>query len=355
MTSLDDRVIEAATGTLELFAMYLGAELGLYRQLATGGPMNPPELAAAAGIDGRYAREWLEQQAVAGFVTVAGEPPSTPADADARRYTLDDDQRALLTQPDDPAHVSPLASMVAGIGAVLDEVVDAYRTGDGVAYHRYGRAFRDGQAGVNRPAFTHDLVGSWIRAVDGLDDRLRQPEARIADVGAGYGWSTVALARGYPEATVVAVDNDEASMIEAATIIAERDLAVELVTADATALVDHGPFDLITILEALHDMADPVSALRAAGAALAPGGTVLVADECVGDRFSTDGDDLERMMYGWSVVHCLPACRCESPSAAIGTVIRRSTIEAMAAEAGFGSVTVPDVDAGFFRLYALTR
>ena len=126
-------------------------------------------------------------------------------------------------------------------------------------------------------------------------------------------------------------------------------------TADAGELVDHGPFDLVTILESLHDMADPASILRAAAAALAPGGTVLVADECVADHFAPNGDELERMMYGWSVVHCLPACRCEAPSAAIGTVIRRSTVEELAAEAGFSTVTVPDVDAGFFRLYALTR
>ncbi len=351
MPSLDERVIESTTGTLELFAIYLGTELGLYHRLAEAGPLTPPELAAAAGIDARYAREWLEQQAVAGYVTVTDDGDR----ADARRFSLDAEQKALLTRPDDPSHVSPLAQMVVGIGAVLDEVVDAYRSGDGVPYSHYGRAFRAGQAGVNRPAFTHDLVGSWIPAVPGLDEQLRRPGVRIADLGSGYGWSTVALAQGYPDAAVVAVDSDEASMVEAAKIAAERGLDIELVTADATELVDHGPFDLITILEALHDMADPVTVLRAAAEALAPGGTVLVADEHVADHFSPDGDELERMMYGWSVVHCLPACRHETPSAAIGTVIRRSTVEALAAEAGFASVTVPEVDAGFFRLYALTR
>ena len=351
MTTLDERLVDATTGTLELFAIYLGHELGLYHHLADGRSLTPPELAHAASIDPRYAREWLEQQAVAGFVTLA----EASDHGDHRRYTLDNEQRAVLTKPDDPSHVSPLASMVVGIGFILDEVVAAYRTGDGVPYANYGHAFRSGQAGVNRPAFTHDLTGSWIPSIPGLEDRLHNPMARIADLGSGYGWSSVALARAYPEATVVAIDSDEASMVEAAKIAAERELDIELVTADAQALVAHGPFDLITILEALHDMADPVTVLRAAADGLAPGGTVLVADECVADHFAPDGDELERMMYGWSVVHCLPACRCESPSAAIGTVIRRSTVESLAAEAGFATVTVPDVDAGFFRLYALTR
>lgn len=352
MTTLDERVLEASIGSLELFAIHLGKELGLYDRLAERGPMTPPELAETAGIDLRYAREWLEQQAVAGYLTLAGDPA---VQADQRRYGLNDEQRSVLTRPDDPAHISPIASMIVGVSGVLDEVIAAYRTGDGVPYVNYGHAFRSGQAGVNRPAFTHDLVGSWIPAVDGLDERLRRRGARIADLGCGFGWSSVALARGYPDAAIVALDSDEASMIEAAKIVAERGLDVELVTADAAELRDHGPFDLITILESLHDMADPAAVLRAAGDALAPDGIVLVADECVADHFAPAGDELERMMYGWSVVHCLPACRCESPSAEIGTVIRRSTVEDLAAEAGFASVTVPDVDAGFFRLYAMAR
>ncbi len=358
MSTLDERVLEASIGTLELFAIHVGKELGLYERLCEAGPMTPPELAAAAGIDLRYAREWLEQQAVAGYLNVVDQPEidaDQETDADQRRFGLDDEQKAVLVRADDPAHLSPLASMVVGVSGALDQVIEAYRSGDGVPYVDYGHAFRAGQAGINRPAFTHDLVASWIPSVDGLDERLRQPGARIADLGCGFGWSSVALGRGYPDATVVALDSDEASMIEAAKIVAERGVDVELVTADASELVDHGPFDLVTILESLHDMADPASILRAAAAALAPGGTVLVADECVADHFAPNGDELERMMYGWSVVHCLPACRCETPSAAIGTVIRRSTVEELAAEAGFTSVTVPDVDAGFFRLYALTR
>ena len=233
MSTLDERVLEASIGTLELFAIHLGKELGLYERLSDAGPMTPPELAAAAVIDLRYAREWLEQQAVAGYLNVIDEPADEPVDqsaggagseidADRRRFGMDDEQKAVLVRADDPAHLSPLASMVVGVSGALDQVVEAYRTGDGVPYVDYGHAFRAGQAGINRPAFTHDLVASWIPSVDGLDERLRQPGARIADLGCGFGWSSVALGRGYPDAAVVALDSDEASMIEAAKIVAER-------------------------------------------------------------------------------------------------------------------------------------
>jgi hypothetical protein len=78
-----------------------------------------------------------------------------------------------------------------------------------------------------------------------------------------------------------------------------------------------------------------------------------VADERVADRFTAPGDELERMMYGWSVVHCLPAQLAEQPSAATGTVMRADTVRQFAALAGFSGVEVLPVENDFFRLYRL--
>jgi hypothetical protein len=100
-------------------------------------------------------------------------------------------------------------------------------------------------------------------------------------------------------------------------------------------------------------MADPAGVLRAARAALSPTGTVLVVDEKVADRFTAPGDEVERMMYGWSVTHCLPTQMVEQPSAALGTVLRAGTVRELAADAGYARVDVLSVDNDFFRLYRL--
>src|SRR5687767_15822688 len=128
--ALAERVFRATLGALELFSIYLGAELGLYRALVQEGPQTADGLARAADIAPRYAREWLEQQAVAGLLDV--EHPDAPAAA--RRYALAPDHARVLIDPDDPAHVAPFAHMLAGIGGVLPQVADAYRTGSGVPY-----------------------------------------------------------------------------------------------------------------------------------------------------------------------------------------------------------------------------
>ena len=346
--ALEDRLIGAAIGALELQSIYVGRRLGLYESLRS--PRTVAELAAHAGIDPRYAREWLEQQAVAGFVSVDGAIGDDYLDR--VRFWLNARQLAVLVHEEDPAHVAPLADMVAGGGLVIDQVVEAYRTGQGVPYAAYGKPFRDGQAGINRPAFVNDLSTTWIEAAPEIAARLRDG-GRIADLGSGSGWSTIAMARAFPKATVIGFDNDEASVSDARAKADTAGIAVEFMKADASTMSDHGPFDLVLILEVLHDLARPVEVLEAARRSLSDGGVVVIADEKVANSFQPNGDELERMMYGWSVSYCLPASLAEESSAAIGTVLRPAHLKALAEQAGFSRVEMSDIDAGFFRLYVL--
>jgi 2-polyprenyl-3-methyl-5-hydroxy-6-metoxy-1,4-benzoquinol methylase len=348
---LSERLLQATLHALELNGVYLGKRLGLYDALhAARTGLTPRHLAGAAGIAERYAREWLEQQAVAGLLNVE----NATAPADERRYMLPPEHASVLVEDDDPSHVAPLAQMVAGIGAALPRVVEAYRSGGGVPYEAYGVDFRHGQAGINRPAFLNDLTERWLPAVTDVHAHLYAAERpRIADVGCGVGWSTIALARAYPHAEVIGYDADAASIAEARRNADACGAAARFVQADAAALAGEAPFNLVLVLEALHDMAQPARVLAAIRSALAPGGTVLIADEKVADRFYAPGDEIERLMYGWSIVHCLPVSLTETPSAAIGTAIRPETVMACAAQAGFTRVEVLPIESGFFRFYRL--
>jgi 2-polyprenyl-3-methyl-5-hydroxy-6-metoxy-1,4-benzoquinol methylase len=346
--SFEERLVEQTTGALEVFGVYLGDRLGLYAALRDSDGLTVAELATRGGIHPRYAREWLEQQAVAGVLTV--DDASRPGTE--RVFRLPAEHAPVLTDPTHAAHLAPLARMIAGIGGVLDEVVAAYRSGGGVPYARYGADFRHGQGGINRPAFSSSLVEAWLPALNGTAKCLAEG-GRVADLGCGQGWSAIAVAQAFPSADVLGLDCDPASIDDARTHAAAAGVRARFECADAPALAGQGRFDLVMLLEVLHDLARPVETLAAARAALAPHGAVLVADECVAPQFTAPGDGLERMMYGWSIVHCLPTQMVEQPSAAIGTVIRESALRDLAAQAGFSSTRTLDVDGGFFRLYEL--
>lgn len=347
---LVDRLTTSTIGALEMFSIYLGTELGLYEALDRHGPLTATSLAETAGINERYAHEWLEQQAVAGFIAVASD-----GDATTRAYALPAEHRGALIDPVDESHLAPFSGLIAGIGSVLDQVVEAYRTGDGVPFADYGKALRHGQGGINRPAFSTDLVKAWLPATTGVTERLGVG-GRVIDLATGVGWSAIAVQAAWPSAEVIGVDIDEASIIDARANAKESgvDVRFELVDEDGDDLAQFGPADVVLILEALHDMSRPVEVLAKARAALAPGGTVVVADEAVAETFAAPGDELERLMYGWSVTHCLPASMETQPSAALGTALRPAEVARLAAEAGFANCDVVDVDAGFFRIYQLT-
>lgn len=335
--ALAERLLGATLGALELHSVYLGSELGLYDTLERDGALTPDELSASAGISPRYAREWLEQQAVAGIL-----------DLEHGRFRLADDHARALRD------TAPLAHMLAGIGGILDRLPDAYRTGDGVPYAEYGEAFRHGQGHVNRAAFTEELPGVWLRAMPDVMDRLDRLDApRIADVGCGQGWAVLALARTFPHAWVDGLDPDPGSIADARGYVANAGLDWRVRLTEAGAADIQGPYDLVVILEALHDMAQPVEALAAVRRALATEGTVLVVDERVADELTAPGDETERLMYGWSVTHCLPTQLVEQPSAALGTVLRAGTFAALAAEAGYSRAETLPVEHEFFRLYRL--
>lgn len=348
--AIAERLFNATIQTLELFGVYLGRTLGLYQALHREGALTAPRLATAAGINTRYAREWLEQQAVASFLVVDHESDNP----DERRFRLPQEYVGVLVEDDDPSHVAPFAHMLVGIAGVLPQVAQAYRKGTGVDYHKYGPDFRHGQSGINRPAFLHDLTDQWLPAISDLHERLQVGgKARIADVGCGGGWSAIALAEAYPNAEVIGYDLDEASIRDARDNARVKGSDVRFECKDAGQMAADGPFDLVLLLETLHDMSRPREVLAALRKTLAPGGSILIADERVEEHFVAPGNDIERMMYGWSISHCLPVSMAEQPSAGIGTVIRPDIVRKLARDAGFAFCEIQPIENLLFRFYLL--
>jgi 2-polyprenyl-3-methyl-5-hydroxy-6-metoxy-1,4-benzoquinol methylase len=347
------RLFVGSVAAFELLTIHLGNELGLYAALARNGGLTAPRLAAAAGIDSRYAREWLEQQAAAGLIDV----DDVDAAPDDRIFTLSAAHAQVLLDEQSLAYVAPLGGLVASLGEVMPRLVAAYRAGTGIRFGDYGPYLRDGQGAFNRPAFTSTLASDWIATgLPDLHERLlSQPAAAVLDVGCGYGWSSIALANAYPNVHVVGIDLDEPS-IQAASRHAKEagvDDRVSFSVADAADPDLRGRFDAGFVFEALHDMSRPIEVLAAIRAALAEGATVVIMDERVGEQFSAPADEIERFMYSASVLHCLPVGMAEQPSAATGTVMRPETLRAYAAAAGFTDVQILPIHNDFFRFYRL--
>ena len=348
-----ERMVTSTINALELFCVYLGDQLGFYRALHEGGPATAPELAERAGTNERYTREWLEQQATAGYLSC-----DTPeASAAERRFHLPDGYEAIFVDPESLSGKVSFAQLLVAAVAPLHQLAQAFRTGDGVPYAEFGEDMHEGQARANRPAFVHLLSQEWIAAMPDIAARLQaDPPARIADIGMGQGWSSIALARAFPQALIDGLDLDEASVAAARENVRAAGVGdrVTMYARDAGDPALAGQYDLALAVECIHDMADPVSVLAAMRRLVGPGGTVLIVDERVPDAFAPNGDEVDRMMYGFSVLHCLPVGMVDKPSVETGTVMRRATFRRYAEQAGFRQIDELPVEHDTFRFYRLT-
>jgi 2-polyprenyl-3-methyl-5-hydroxy-6-metoxy-1,4-benzoquinol methylase len=339
---------------LDLLSVHLGDKLGLYRALGDGGALTAGELASAGGIHERYAREWLEQQAASGILDLEQDSD----DPGSRRYRLPAGHDEALLDPVSLNYVAPIAQMLVAVARPIHEVMRVYREGGGLPFEAYGADLYEAQAAFTKPLYTKLLGQEWLPAAPAIHERLlADPPARVADLACGGGISSIAIARAYPKVTVDGIDFDAPSIELANRHLAEsQDVAgrVQFHCRDAADPGLAGRYDLVTILEALHDMSYPVKALESARALLAEGGSVLVADERTADRFEAPAGEVERFLYGASVFHCLLVGMVGDGAAGTGTVMRVDTVRRYAQEAGFGGFEVLPIEHDFYRFYRLT-
>lgn len=345
-----ERVFGSVLGLIDAWSIYLGDKLGLYEALARG-PLTRDELARETGTNWRYVGEWLEQQVTTGFLSV-----DDPSAAEGERlYELPAPHHDVLVDRDSLNFLTPFVRLVTAGGIQLPALIDAYRNGGGVSWAQFGEDMRTGQAEMNRPWFMNALGTDWFPEVPALHDRLSRSDSRVADIGCGEGWSAIAIAKAYPDLTVDGFDIDEASILAARRHAASEGVAdrVRFHHVDGATIAEEDVYDVVTLFECVHDMPYPVDVLETARRLVKSDGHVVVMDEAVGEAFGERNDEVERLMYGFSLFVCLPDGMSHEGSVGTGTVMRPSQMEGYAKTAGFTGISVLPIENDLWRFYEL--
>lgn len=306
----------------------LGRKLGLYAAMAGAGPLSPGEVAARAGCAERYVREWLNSQAAGRYVEYH---PSSGT------YELTSEQALVLADETSSVYMPTAWEVPASMWLDEDKAIEAFRSGDGIAWGDHDRRLFHGVAAFYRNAYQGALVQSWIPALDGVQEKLSSG-ARVADVGCGFGHSTIVMAQAYPESTFHGYDVHEDSILAArrnaeAARVADR---VRFDVAGADAYTAEG-YDLICFFDCLHDMGDPVGAARHSAQALAPGGTVMAVEPFANDRVEDNLNPVGRLYYAASTTLCVAHSLSENGGAALGAQAGEARLADVFHRAGFGS------------------
>lgn len=340
---LSGHLFNQAVATMETAAVWLGGRLGWYRALHDHGPLTAAELATLTDTSERYATEWLEQQAVAGVLDISD-----------GRYALPAGHAEVLLDADSLLAMDPLIRQVLSAVLQLPALAQAYASGGGVGWQEFGPEMSEAQGDINRPILRRSWPTSLVPQVPVLHERLQRP-ARVAEIGCGHGWSAVALAQTFPDVLVDGFDVDEGALAAARRHAVECGVAdrVSFHRADVTSGLPR-PYDVLVAIECLHDMPYPVEVLAQLRAAASSDALVVVLDEAADEILKAPGDELQRCLYGFSLLICLPDSMSHPDSAATGAVMRPAKLDEYARAAGFSrSVPVELADAGFWRLYLL--
>jgi SAM-dependent methyltransferase len=305
----------------------LGDRLGLYRAMAGAGPMTPAELADRTGTVERYVREWLSAQAATGYVTYEGDD----------RFSLPAEHAVALTDESSPACV--IGAFETALAAVhsTDRMATAFRDGSGVGWGEHHHDLYEGCERFFRPGYQANLVSTWLPALAGVEEKLRAG-ARVADIGCGHGASTILMAAAYPASTFTGFDAHEGSIAEARRRAAAAGLA-DRTSFETRPVADvEGTFDLVCFFDCLHDMGDPVGALRRAGDLLAPDGTILLVEPMAGDRLEDNLNPVGAAYYGFSTLLCTPSSLSQEVGAGLGAQAGEARLREVATAAGLASL-----------------
>ncbi len=319
LTILLGRFVQDLGATVSAGNVLIGDELGLYRALAESGPFTPAELAAYTGTAERYVREWLPGQAAGGYVSY---------DTGTERYWLNEAQAVAFADPG--GLLLPGAYQLA-LACLADRqlIVEAFRSGQGVAWGAHDENVFTGCERFYRPGYVQNLVSAWIPAVAGLADRLTAGIA-VADVGCGLGASTRIMAETYPASSVRGFDSHPES-VELA-----RSGGVDAEVARAQDFPGTG-YGLVTTFDCLHDMGDPVGAARHIRAALADDGSWLIVEPYAGGSVAENLTPVGRVYYNFSTVLCVPHAISEGAADALGNQAGEAPVGKIVSEAGFGT------------------
>jgi len=304
----------------------IGDELGIWKAMAGAGPLTPAQVAERSGCNERYIREWLAAEAAAAYVDY---DPATGT------FTLPELSTAAMADESSPMFLGGAWQLTCSVYQDMPKVLEAFRTGGGVAWAEHSHDLFEGVERFFRPGYNANLVNEWLPSLDGVVEKLERG-ATVADVGCGHGASTIILAQAFPNSTFVGFDYHDASIVAARKAAAEAGVADRVSFEVAPAQSFPGTdYDLVAFFDCLHDMGDPTGAAAHVLQSLAPDGTWMIVEPYANDDIADNLTPVGRVFYSASTLICTPASLSQEVGAALGAQAGEARLRDVVTAGGF--------------------
>jgi 2-polyprenyl-3-methyl-5-hydroxy-6-metoxy-1,4-benzoquinol methylase len=315
------------TGGALCFSVWLGDELGFYRELVGAGPADADELARRTGTNPRLTREWLDGQVAGRLIE---------HDAATQKYSLSPEASAALADDSSAVFVARGMNAFASMFLYNDKIVRAFRGDGALSWGDHHQCLFTGTEWFFRTGYRAYLPSEWLPALDGVVDKL-QAGARVADIGCGHGASAVVMAQAYPASHIFGFDSHAASVDTARKRAAEEGASDRTTFEVADAKSYAGTYDLICFFDCLHDMGDPVGIARYARDHLAEDGTILLVEPFALDDKTANATDnpMAALLYTASSAICTPNSLAQEVGLGLGAQAGEARLREVFEQAGF--------------------
>ena len=318
---------------------------GLFDTMATLPPSTSEEIAAAAGLDERYVREWLAAMAAGRIVEF---------DAVARTYSLPPEHAASLTRAAGRRNLATIAQFVPLFGNVEDDLLESFRNGGGVPYERYAR-FQHLMAEESAKSVDYLLLKRTLPLIEGLPGRLSDG-IDVLDVGCGRGHAVTVMAGAFPNSHFTGYDFSEEGVAAGNAEAKELGLSnAHFTTKDISRMDERNAYDLITAFDVIHDQAHPAQVLQNISNALRPGGVFLMVDIAASSDLAENlANPLAPLQYSISTMHCMTVSLALGGTG-LGTMWGEQLARSMLADAGFTAVDMKRIAGDIMNAYYIAR
>lgn len=318
-------------GAFSVSTVRIGYRLGLFKSLHADGPAKASELAGRLDLSDRYVREWAFAQAANGYVTF---------DPKTEQFSLSPEQAMIFAVQDSPVYLEGAFDLAATMIEGEPKVEQGFRTGEGVAWGDSAGCLFCATGAFFRPSYVNAIVQSWLPSLDGMVPRL-EDGAKVADIGCGVGFSTLLMARAFPNSSFVGYDFHAPSIEQANVHAASHGLAdrVRFETTMAKDISDR-EFDLITMFDCLHDMGDPRGCAAHLRTLLKKdtGTWMIVEPIAADDPAGALESPVTRLYYNASTMVCVPTSLAQEVGEALGAQAGEARLTELLNTAGFSQV-----------------
>ena len=246
-----------------------------------------------------------------------------------------EEQAFALTNENSPAYIVGFYQIIAGLYKDQEKIIDAFRTGKGLGWGDHHHYLFEGTERFYKPSYVANLTTSWIPALEGVEEKLKEGSAKIADVGCGHGVSTILMAKAYPDSKIVGFDYHRQS-IERARKEAEKE-GLNNISFKVAGASDYpgDNYDLVAFFDSFHDMGNPSGAARHVLQTLRKkDGTWMLVEPFANDKLEDNLNSLGRALYSGSTMICVPASLNEN-GPALGAQAGEEKIKEIVMSAGF--------------------